>query len=98
MQSEARTTIFVSETNYSNNFTSQLKEMEEQTKPNTSKREEVIKIRAEINEIEKKNSNRVNKIFSLFSWKKCTFFLMPRLLSCGPDMLIFIPCQYFFHI
>lgn len=74
MQSEARTTIFVSETNYSNNFTSQLKEMEEQTKPNTSKREEVIKIRAEINEIEKKKTQ-------IGSIRSSVYFLGRNVLS-----------------
>ena len=47
-----------------NNLTLHLKELEkeEQTKPKVSRRKEIIKIRAEINEIEKKKTiARINK-------------------------------------
>ena len=53
----------------SNNLTLHLKELEkeEQTKPKISRREEIIKIRAEINEIEtKKTITRTNKTKSWF--------------------------------
>ena len=52
-----------------NNLTLHLKELEkeEQSKPKVSRRKEVIKIRAEINEIEtKKTIAKINKIKSCF--------------------------------
>ena len=52
-----------------NNLTLHLKELEkeEQTKPKVSRREEIITIRAEINEIEtKKTIAKINKTKSLF--------------------------------
>ena len=52
-----------------NNLTLHLKELEkeEQTKPTASRRKEILKIRAEINEIEtKKTVTKVNKTKSLF--------------------------------
>ena len=52
-----------------NNLTLQLKQLEkeEQSKPKVSRRKEVIKIRAEINEIEtKKTIAKINKIKSCF--------------------------------
>ena len=52
-----------------NNLTLHLKELEkeEQTKPNVSRRKEIIKIRAEINEIEtKKTIAKINKTKSWF--------------------------------
>ena len=51
-----------------NNLTLHLKEQEkeEQTKPKVSRRKEIIKIRAEINEIEKKKT--VVKINKTKSW------------------------------
>jgi hypothetical protein len=39
-----------------------LLEKQEQTKPNTSRKREIIKIRAKINEIEKKNIQRNKKL------------------------------------
>ena len=52
----------------SNNLTLHLKELgKEQTKPKESRRKEIIKIRAEINEIEtKKTIAKINKIKSWF--------------------------------
>ena len=51
----------------SNNLTLQLKELEkEQTKPKVSRRKEIIKIRAEINEIETKKT--IAKINEAKSW------------------------------
>ena len=53
----------------SNNLTLHLKELEkeEQTKPKFSRRKEIIKIRAEINEIEtKKTIAKINKTKSWF--------------------------------
>ena len=49
-----------------NNLTLHLKELEqeEQIKPKISRREEIIKIRTEINEIKKKNTNET-KSYSL---------------------------------
>ena len=49
-----------------NNLTLHLKELdkEEQTKPKISRRKEIIKIRTEINEIKKKNTNET-KSYSL---------------------------------
>ena len=46
-----------------NNLTLHLKELqkEEQTKPKDSRRKEIIKIRAEMNEIEKKKIEKINK-------------------------------------
>ena len=46
--------------NISNNLTLHLKEREkeEQTKPKVSRRKEIIKIRAEINEIETENNSK----------------------------------------
>ena len=43
-----------------NNLTLHLKELEkeEQTKPKVSRRKEIIKVRAEINEIETKNNSK----------------------------------------
>ena len=52
-----------------NNLTLHLKELEkqEQTKPKVSRRKEIIKIRAEINEIEtKKTITKINKTKSWF--------------------------------
>ena len=52
-----------------NNLTSHLKqiEKEEQTKPKVSQRKEVIKIRAEINEIEmKKTKSKINEAKTCF--------------------------------
>ena len=51
-----------------NNLTLHLKELEkEQTKPEVSRRKEIIKIRAEINEIEtKKTMAKINKTKSCF--------------------------------
>ena len=52
-----------------NNLTLNLKELEkeEQTKPKVSRRKEIIKIRAEINEIERKKTvAKINKTKSLF--------------------------------
>ena len=52
-----------------NNLTLHLKELEkeEQTKPKVSRRKEIIKIRAEINEIETKNTiAKINKTKSWF--------------------------------
>ena len=52
-----------------NNLTLHLKELEkeEQTKPKVSRRKEIIKIRAEINEIEtKKTIAKINKTKSWF--------------------------------
>jgi hypothetical protein len=53
-----------------NDLTLQLKlqENQEQTNPKTSRRKEIIKIRAEINEIEttKKNTQRINETKSWF--------------------------------
>ena len=52
-----------------NNLTLHLKELEEeeQTKPKVSRRKEIIKIRAEINEIEKKRAiAKINKTKSWF--------------------------------
>ena len=52
-----------------NNLTLHLKELEteEQTKPKVSRRKEIIKIRAEINEIEtKKTIEKINKTKSWF--------------------------------
>ena len=57
------------ETSQINNLTLHLKELEkeEQTKPRVSRRKEIIKIRAEINEIEtKKTIAKINKIKSWF--------------------------------
>ena len=57
------------ETKVSNNLTIHLKELqkEEQTKPKVSRRKEIIKIRAEINEIEtKKTIAKINKTKSWF--------------------------------
>ena len=49
-----------------NNLTLHLKELdkEEQTKPKISRRKEILKIRTEINEIKKKNTNET-KSYSL---------------------------------
>ena len=51
-----------------NNLTLHLKQLEkeEQRKPEVSRRKETIKIRAEINEIEKKTIAKINKIKSWF--------------------------------
>ena len=52
-----------------NNLTLHLKELkkEEQTKPKVSRRKDVIKVRAEINEIEtKKTIAKINKIKTVF--------------------------------
>jgi hypothetical protein len=43
-----------------------LLEKQEQTNPKTSRRTEIIKIRAKINGIEKKNIQRINKTKSWF--------------------------------
>ena len=56
-----------------NNLTLQLKELEkeEQTKPKVSRRKEIIKIRAEINEKEtKKTMAKINKTKSWFSLRR----------------------------
>ena len=47
----------------SNNLTLHLTELEkeEQTKPKVSRRKEIMKIRAEINEIESKKTNRIDQ-------------------------------------
>ena len=52
----------------SNNLTLHLKELEkeEQTKPIVSRRKEIIKIRAEINEIETRKIAQINKTKSWF--------------------------------
>ena len=54
-----------------NNLTLHLEQLEkEQTKPKLSRRKEIIKIRAEINEIEmKKTIEKINEIKSWFSEK-----------------------------
>ena len=54
-----------------NSLTLYLKELEkeEQTKPKVSRRKEIIKIRAEINEIETKKIAKINESKSLFSEK-----------------------------
>ena len=46
-----------------NNLTLHLKklEKEEQTKPKVSRRQEIIRIRAEINQIKTKNNNKENR-------------------------------------
>ena len=51
------------QTSQINNLTLHLKELEkeEQTKPKVSRRKEIIKIRAEINEIETKEDNSKNQ-------------------------------------
>ena len=51
-----------------NNLTLHLKELEKekQTKPKVSRRKEMIKIRAEINEIETKKKKKINKTKSWF--------------------------------
>ena len=52
-----------------NNLTLHLKQLEkeEQTKPNVSRRKEIIKIRAEINEIDtKKTTEKINETKSWF--------------------------------
>ena len=57
------------EKSQTNNLTLHLKELEkeEQTKPKVSRRKEIIKIRAEINEIEtKKTIAKINKTESWF--------------------------------
>ena len=62
----------------SNNLTLHLKELEkeEQTKPKVSRRKEIIKLRAEINEIEtKKKIARINKI------KFCFFKKINKLIN-----------------
>ena len=48
---------------FSNNLTLHLTELEkeEQTKPKVSRRKEIMKIRAEINEIESKKTNRIDQ-------------------------------------
>ena len=56
-----------------NNLTLHLKQLEkeEQTKPKVGRRKEIIKIRAEINEIEtKKKIAKINETKSWFSEKK----------------------------
>ena len=56
-----------------NNLTLHLKQLEEeeQTKPKVSRRKEIIKIRAEINEMEtKKTTAKINETKSWFSVKK----------------------------
>ena len=55
--------LFRSEKSQVNNLTLHLKalEKEEETKPKVSRRKEIIKIRAEINEIEKKKIAKINK-------------------------------------
>ena len=59
--------ILPQETKLSNNVTLHLKQLEkEQTKPKVSKRKKVIKIRAEINEIDKKKA--IEKISETKSW------------------------------
>ena len=61
------------ETTQINNLTLHLKELEkeEKTKPKVSRRKEIIKIRAEINEIEtKKTIARINKTKSWFFEKR----------------------------
>ena len=51
----------------SNNLNLHLKELEkEQTKPKVSRRKEIIKIRAEINEIETKKIEKINETKSWF--------------------------------
>ena len=61
-------TILPQETEISNNLTLYLKQLEkeEQTKPKVSRRKEIIKIRAEINEIEMKKT--IEKINETKSW------------------------------
>ena len=56
------------ETSHMNNLTLHLKELEkeEQTKPKVSRRKEIIKIRAETNEIETKE--KITKINKTKSW------------------------------
>ena len=50
------------EKSHINNLTLHLKQLEkEQTKPNVSRRKEIIKIRPEINEIEKKTIEKINE-------------------------------------
>ena len=58
------------QTSQINNLTSHLKELEEeeQTKPKVSRRKEIIKIRAEINEIETKKT-----IAKISNTKSCFF-------------------------
>ena len=56
------------ETSQINNLTLHLKELEkeEQTKPKVSRRKEIIKIRAEVNEIQTKKIAKINKTKSWF--------------------------------
>ena len=55
----------------SKNLTSHLKELEkeQQTKPKVSRRKEIIKIRAEINEIKHKKDTKDQRIQELILWK-----------------------------
>ena len=65
-------TILPQETFEINNLTSHLKQLEkeEQTKPKISRRKEIIKVRAEINEVEaKKTIAKINETKSWFSEK-----------------------------
>ena len=65
-----------------NNLTLHLKELEkqEQTKPKVSRRKEIIKIRAEINEIEtKKTITKINKTKSWF------FEKINKMINHQPD-------------
>ena len=70
-----------------NNLTLHLKELEkeEQTKPKVSRRKEIIKIRAEINEIEtKKTIAKINKTKSSFLEKINKIDkLLARLIKIG---------------
>ena len=71
-QKKAGVTILISEKPQINNLTLHLKELEreEQTKPKISRRKEIIKIRAEINEIETKETiAKINKTKSWFFQK-----------------------------
>ena len=60
-------TVLLQETEKHLNLTSHLKELEkEQTKPKVRKKEEIIKIRAEMNEIETKKT--IEKIKEMKNW------------------------------
>ena len=60
-------TILTQDTKIANNLTLHLKQLEEeQTKPKVSRRKEIIKIRAEINEIETRKT--IEKINETKSW------------------------------
>ena len=77
-----------------NNLTSHLKELEkEQTKPKASRREDIIKIRVEINEMENRKIKKINETKSWFL-EKINKIDIVKLI----EHYIYIPCCLSYRI